>query len=66
MSNFIKKYKIAVIGLGYVGLPLMNEFSKKFNTIGFDISKDRIRSLQNGIDETNELTKKILQRLLQN
>ena len=63
MSNFIKKYKIAVIGLGYVGLPLMNEFSKKFNTIGFDISKDRIRSLQNGIDETNELTRKNLAKI---
>ena len=33
-----KKYKIAVIGLGYVGLPLAVEFGKKFNVIGFDIN----------------------------
>ena len=58
--------QIAVIGLGYVGLPLMKEFSKKFNTIGFDISKKRIRSLKNGDDETNELTAKDLLRISKN
>ena len=44
--------KIAIIGLGYVGLPLSIEFGKKFETIGFDINSDRIRELQNGYDKT--------------
>ena len=35
-------YKIAIIGLGYVGFPLAYEFSKKFDVIGFDLSKKRI------------------------
>ena len=48
--------KIAVIGLGYVGLPLAVEFSKKFSTIGFDINKDRIDELQSNLDRTNEVS----------
>ena len=48
------KIKIAIIGLGYVGLPLAVEFGKKFDTIGFDIKKNRIESLRNGIDATLE------------
>ena len=47
--------KIAIIGLGYVGLPLAVEFSKKFSTIGFDINKHRIEELQNGYDRTHEI-----------
>jgi UDP-N-acetyl-D-galactosamine dehydrogenase len=46
--------KIAVIGLGYVGLPLAVEFGKKFNVIGFDINNNRILELKNGIDKTLE------------
>ncbi len=46
--------KIAIIGLGYVGLPLAVEFGKKFDTIGFDIKKDRLESLRNGVDVTLE------------
>lgn len=46
---------IAVIGLGYVGLPLAVEFGKKFNTIGFDINQDRINELENGHDRTLEV-----------
>jgi UDP-N-acetyl-D-galactosamine dehydrogenase len=42
--------QIAVLGLGYVGLPLAVEFSKKYNTFGFDINTKRIEALQNGID----------------
>jgi len=38
----VQKLKISVIGLGYVGLPLMFELSKKFNTVGFDINQNRI------------------------
>jgi UDP-N-acetyl-D-galactosamine dehydrogenase len=45
---------IAIIGLGYVGLPLAIEFGKKFRTIGFDIDKNRIDELTNGKDRTNE------------
>jgi UDP-N-acetyl-D-glucosamine/UDP-N-acetyl-D-galactosamine dehydrogenase len=52
--------KIAVIGLGYVGLPLAVEFSKHRKIIGFDIKKDRIHNLKLGIDKTGELTKKQL------
>ena len=51
-----KKYKIAVIGLGYVGLPLAVEFSKIFKTIGFDIDSKRIFELKNANDSTNEIT----------
>jgi UDP-N-acetyl-D-galactosamine dehydrogenase len=49
------KYNIAVIGLGYVGLPLALEFCKKYNTTGFDINSARINSLKNGVDVTNEV-----------
>jgi UDP-N-acetyl-D-galactosamine dehydrogenase len=48
------KQNIAIIGLGYVGLPLAVEFGKNFNVIGFDIDKKRIEELNNGIDKTLE------------
>ena len=48
-------YKIAVVGLGYVGLPLSIEFGKKINTIGYDISQERIEQLQKGIDSNLEV-----------
>ena len=48
---------IAIVGLGYVGLPLAVEFGKKFNTIGFDINPNRIEELRNGIDRTLEVDK---------
>ena len=46
--------KIAVIGLGYVELPLAIEFGKKYKVLGFDINKDRIEELKNTKDRTNE------------
>ena len=46
--------KIAIIGLGYVGLPLAVEFGKKYNVIGFDIDESRILELKNGFDKTLE------------
>ena len=55
--NSKKNMNIAVIGLGYVGLPLAVEFGKLFNVIGFDISSNRITELKNGYDSTNEITK---------
>jgi UDP-N-acetyl-D-galactosamine dehydrogenase len=49
--------EIAIIGLGYVGLPLAIEFGKKFKTTGFDIDRKRIEELKIGIDKTNEVCK---------
>ncbi len=54
------KITIGVIGLGYVGLPLAVEFSKTFNVLGFDISKDRIDGLAKNFDETLMISKKQL------
>lgn len=54
------KPKIAIIGLGYVGLPLAVEFGKKFKTIGFDINSNRIDELRQGIDKTLEVDKEEL------
>jgi len=51
----VKKHKIAVIGLGYVGLPLAHAFSEKYEVIGFDIAQWRIDELNSGIDRTLEL-----------
>jgi UDP-N-acetyl-D-galactosamine dehydrogenase len=48
--------KIAIIGLGYVGLPLAHAFSYKYDVVGFDVSKGRIDELKNGIDRTFELS----------
>lgn len=52
----IKNSKIAIIGLGYVGLPLAVEFGKVLPTIGFDINKHRIQELKSGNDHTLEVT----------
>jgi UDP-N-acetyl-D-glucosamine/UDP-N-acetyl-D-galactosamine dehydrogenase len=54
----IKNTSIAIIGLGYVGLPLAVAFGKKIKTIGFDINKNRIRELRKGDDNSKELSKK--------
>jgi UDP-N-acetyl-D-galactosamine dehydrogenase len=61
LSN--KVGKISVIGLGYVGLPLLIALSKKFNTVGFDIDAKRIFNLKKGIDETKEINLKNLNLL---
>ncbi len=50
----IKNKKIAIIGLGYVGLPLAIEFGKKYRVMGFDINQDRVNELNNGQDRTKE------------
>jgi UDP-N-acetyl-D-galactosamine dehydrogenase len=55
-------YQIAVIGLGYVGLPLALAFANKFpHTIGFDINQKKIKNLQSGIDRTGEVESDLLQ-----
>ena len=53
-----KKNKLAVIGLGYVGLPIALEFAKKISVIGFDISAKRIELMKQGVDPSNELPAK--------
>jgi UDP-N-acetyl-D-galactosamine dehydrogenase len=50
-----KKATLAVIGLGYVGLPIALEFAKKIKVIGFDINPDRVDMMKNNIDPSNEL-----------
>lgn len=56
--------KIAVIGLGYVGLPLARLFATKYSVVGFDINKARIRELQQGNDKTLEVENKDLKEVL--
>ncbi len=56
-----KDLKLAIIGLGYVGLPLALEFAKKKTVIGFDNNKKRIEELNSGIDKNLEFNKEILQ-----
>ena len=57
MSPLTNTTNIAIIGLGYVGLPLSVEFGKKFPVIGFDINENRIASLNRGQDETLQCTR---------
>jgi UDP-N-acetyl-D-galactosamine dehydrogenase len=52
-----KKEKLAIIGLGYVGLPIALEFARKISVIGFDINAKRIDMMRHGIDPSNELAK---------
>jgi len=65
MINNTKKLKLAIIGLGYVGLPLALEFSKKRSLVGFDIDKKRINELNSGIDKNLETTKEELNSIKQ-
>jgi len=59
-----KNFKIAIIGLGYVGLPLAVEFGKKFQVIGFDIHQARVDELNSGHDATLEVEDRDLQEAL--
>jgi UDP-N-acetyl-D-galactosamine dehydrogenase len=56
--------KIAVIGLGYVGLPLARLFATKYSVVGFDINKDRVDSLRAGVDATLEVENDVLKSVL--
>jgi UDP-N-acetyl-D-galactosamine dehydrogenase len=51
----LKEHTIAILGLGYVGLPLAVAFSKKYNTLGFDINEAKASLIASGVDPTNEL-----------
>ena len=61
-----QKFKIGVIGLGYVGFPLACLFAKKYPVIGYDINKRRIEDINAGVDSTNEVTADALQSALAN
>ena len=56
----LRKYRIGLIGLGYVGLPLAVEFGKHFATVGFDVKPDRIAELEAGRDSTLEVSRREL------
>ncbi|MEL0606321.1 nucleotide sugar dehydrogenase [Pseudoalteromonas undina] len=60
MKLVISQIKIAVIGLGYVGLPLACEFGKKFDVVGFDVDKNRVEELKLYNDVTDEVTEREL------
>jgi UDP-N-acetyl-D-galactosamine dehydrogenase len=62
MIDKIQDIQLAVIGLGYVGLPLALEFAKKRKVIAYDINKKRIKNLKNFKDINLETTKKQFQR----
>ena len=64
-ENITEKIKIAVIGLGYVGLPLARLFSTKFRTIGYDMNPARVESLKKGHDSTLEVDDRKLQEALE-
>lgn len=60
----IENCRIAIIGLGYVGLPLAVEFAKKYQVFGFDINSNRIKELSEGLDRTLEVEKDDLLNVL--
>jgi UDP-N-acetyl-D-galactosamine dehydrogenase len=60
----MKNIKIAIIGLGYVGLPLARLFATKYPTVGFDINESRIKELKSGTDSTLEVEDEVLQAVL--
>ncbi len=62
----MKDIKIAVIGLGYVGLPLARLFSTKYNVVGYDINKKRLGELIIGMDSTNEVDNDLLKASIEN
>lgn len=64
--NSLKDTKIAVIGLGYVGLPLARLFSTKYKTIGYDYDPARVKALMAGHDATMEVSDELLQTAIKN
>ena len=62
----LKDVKIAVIGLGYVGLPLARLFSTKYKTVGFDMNPARCAALMAGHDATLEVSDELLQDAINN
>ena len=62
----MNKNKLAVIGLGYVGLPLAAEFAKQYAVTGYDINPQRVQDIQSGYDETLEVNHQQLKQVLKN
>src|SRR5574344_209271 len=62
----MKRYRICVVGLGYVGLPLARLFSTKYKTVGYDFNKNRVDALMNGHDATLEVSDELLQDTINN
>lgn len=60
----LRKCRVGILGLGYVGLPLAVEFGKHFDTVGFDVKPERIRALKAGRDSTREATSEELRAAL--
>ena len=58
------KEKIAIVGLGYVGLPLAALFARRFQVVGFDINQQRVQELERGHDRTNELSREQLEAVV--
>ncbi|MEC3878011.1 nucleotide sugar dehydrogenase [Parapedobacter sp. 10938] len=63
-SNPLANTRIAIIGLGYVGLPLAIAFAEKYDVVGFDIDADRVAELKKGIDRTHEANLSELQEVI--
>jgi len=63
MLSEVAASRIAIIGLGYVGLPLAVEFSRKYPVLGFDINRERIEELKAGYDRTQEISEQDFQRV---
>ena len=59
-----QNYKISIIGLGYVGLPLARLFATKYPVVGFDINQQRVDTLNSGVDDTLEVSNELLQEAL--
>lgn len=61
MDNPVEQRTVAIVGLGYVGLPVAVAFGKAFETVGFDVSADRVRELRESFDRTNEVRAEALE-----
>ena len=61
-----KETRLALVGLGYVGLPIALEFAKKISVIGFDINEERLTMMRQGIDPCKELIPERLKMLISN
>ena len=59
----MKNPRIAVIGLGYVGLPLAVALARHFQVLGFDINQERVKELKSGVDRTNEVDPYVLKEV---
>ena len=64
VSYIMDKMRIAIIGLGYVGLPLARLFATKYSVVGFDVKQERVSALSLGEDTTKEVSEESLKTVL--